>query len=138
MAFAICDAVHGNIDAAAQMYGWVDQLARQLGAEAGDRVPFEKYAKAAESLLKPSSAARAIDSGAKQIERVDLLVQQIGATFGLNNPVLNETVAIVDARLNLNRMEMLVSQVAQSNSRFSGTTHACTTAARFLVIVSVL
>ena len=58
----IFDAVHGNIDAAAQMYGWVDQLARQLGAEAGDRVPFEKYAKAAESLLKPSSAARAIDS----------------------------------------------------------------------------
>ena len=75
-------------------------------------MPFEKYAKAAESLLKPSSAARAIDSGAKQIERVDLLVQQIGATFGLNNPVLNETVAIVDARLNLNRMEMPVSQVA--------------------------
>ena len=108
----ICDAVHGDIDAAAQMYGWVDQLARQLGADAGDRVPFEKYAKAAESLLKPSSAARAIDSGAKQIERVDLLVQQIGAFFGLNNPLLNETVAIVDARLNLNRMEMPVSQVA--------------------------
>jgi len=75
-------------------------------------VPFEKYAKAAESLLKPSSAARAIDAGAKQIERVDLLVQQIGASLGLNNPVLNETVAIVNARLALNRTEMPVPQVA--------------------------
>jgi len=109
---AIRDAVHGDINAAAQMYSWVDQLARQLGADAADQVPFEKYAKAAESLLKPSSAARAIDAGAKQIERVDLLVQQIGASLGLNNPVLNETVAIVNARLALNRTEMPVPQVA--------------------------
>jgi hypothetical protein len=108
----IRDAVHGDIDAAAHMYGWVDQLARQLGADAADQVPFEKYAKAAESLLKPSSAARAIDAGAKQIERVDLLVQQIGASLGLNNPVLNETVAIVNARLALNRIKIPVSQVA--------------------------
>jgi hypothetical protein len=28
-------------------------------------VPFEKYAKAAQSLLKPSSAARAVASGAR-------------------------------------------------------------------------
>jgi hypothetical protein len=109
---AIRDAVHGDVDAAAHMYSWVDQLARQLGADAADQVPFEKYAKAAESLLKPSSAARAIDAGAKQIERVDLLVQQIGTSLGLNNPLLNETVTIVNARLALNRTEMPVSQVA--------------------------
>ena len=109
---AIRDVVHGDIDAAAHMYSWVDQLAHQLGADAADQVPFEKYAKAAESLLKPSSAARAIEAGAKQIERVDLLVQQIGTSLGLNNPLLNETVTIVNARLALNRTEMPVSQVA--------------------------
>ena len=42
-----------------------------------DQVPFEKYAKAAESLLKPSSAARAVASGAPFIERVDLLVKLV-------------------------------------------------------------
>jgi hypothetical protein len=48
-----------------------------LGADPEDQVPFEKYAKAAESLLKPSSAARAVASGAPFIERVDLLVKLI-------------------------------------------------------------
>ena len=48
-----------------------------LGADPNDLVPFEKYAKAALGLLKPSSAARAIDAGAPMIERVDLLVQLI-------------------------------------------------------------
>jgi hypothetical protein len=33
-------------------------------------VPFEKYAKAAESLQSPSSAARALAAGAPNIERV--------------------------------------------------------------------
>ena len=42
----IRDAVHGDIDASKQMYGWVDALARQLGADPADQVPFEKYANA--------------------------------------------------------------------------------------------
>ena len=84
------------------MYRWVDALARQLGADPADQVPFEKYANAATSLLKPSSAARAIDSGIDRIERVDRLVQIIGRGLGLQNQQLDEIVAIVDARLATN------------------------------------
>ena len=99
---AIRDAVHGDIDASSQMYAWVDALARQLGADAADQVPFEKYANAANSLLKPSSAARAIASGVANIERVDRLVQLIGKGLGLHNAELDQIVSIVDARLHAN------------------------------------
>ena len=98
----IREAVHGNFDASKQMYAWVDALARQLGANPADQVPFEKYAKAATSLLKPSSAARAIDSGVDRIERVDRLVQIIGRGLGMQNQQLDEIVTIVDARLSAN------------------------------------
>ena len=75
---------------------------RQLGADPSDQVPFEKYANAATGLLKPSSAARAIDAGVERIERVDRLVQMIGRGLGLYNEQLDEIVAIVDARLATN------------------------------------
>ena len=65
-------------------------------------MPFEKYANAATGLLKPSSAARAIDSGVDRIERVDRLVQMIGRGLGLQIKQLDEIVAIVDARLAAN------------------------------------
>ena len=99
---SIREAVHNDLDAASQMYGWVDSLARQLGADAGDQVPFEKYANAANGLLKPSSAARAIDSGVANIERVDRLVQMIGKGLGLQNAQLDRIVAIVNGRLEAN------------------------------------
>ena len=44
----------------------------------------------------PSSAARALFAGAPNIERVDRLVQTIAAQKGLRNPVVDETVALVD------------------------------------------
>ena len=66
-------------------------------------MPFEKYANAAQSLLRPSSAARALFAGAPNIERVDRLVQTIAAQKGMQNPVVDETVALVDARLEQNR-----------------------------------
>ena len=109
---AIRDAVHGDLAASADMYAWVDTLARALGADAADQVPFEKYANAASSLLKPSSAARAIDGGAKTIERVDLLVQRIAASIGMQNDLLDETVAIVNERLAANRSEAPFIKVA--------------------------
>ena len=99
---AIREAVHGDINASTQMYAWVDALARQLGADPADQVPFEKYANAARGLLKPSSAARAIDSGVDRIERVDRLVQMIGRGLGLQIQQLDEIVTIVDARLAAN------------------------------------
>ncbi len=100
---AIGDAVHGNLAESQEVYQFVDQLAQKLGADAADQVPFEKYANAAKSLLKPSSAARAIAAGSKEIERVDRLVMLIGAATGHELDSIKETVARVDARLDANR-----------------------------------
>ncbi|MEQ8665179.1 MAG: 2-dehydropantoate 2-reductase N-terminal domain-containing protein [Rhodospirillales bacterium] len=101
----IRDAVHGDLDASASIYHDVDAIARKMGAEADDQVPFEKYAKAAEGLLKPSSAARAIDSGATSIERVDKVVQLIGRAVGITNADIDRTVDTVDKRLVANAAE---------------------------------
>jgi len=66
-------------------------------------VPFEKYAAAANDLVRPSSAARALNNGAPNIERTDRLVQLIGAQYSMRNTVVDQTVALVDARLAANR-----------------------------------
>jgi len=99
---SIQDAVHGDLDFSRAIYAHVDHIAQTLGADAADQVPFEKYANAAMSLAKPSSAARAIASGAPMIERVDRLVQLVGRSLGLENPAIDEIVATVDAALDGN------------------------------------
>ncbi len=101
----ISEAVHGDPKASADMYAFVDQLAQKLGADPADQVPFEKYAKAANGLLKPSSAARAIDAGAIQIERVDKVVQAIASALGVSNPEVDRIVETVDQRLAANQLE---------------------------------
>ena len=95
----IRDAVHGDLSLSKSIYNHVDAIARKLGAEAEDQVPFEKYAKAAESLLKPSSAARAVASGAPFIERVDLLVKLISHQINMPNDEIDRTVQVVDQKL---------------------------------------
>ncbi|MGJ4881663.1 MULTISPECIES: ketopantoate reductase family protein [unclassified Bradyrhizobium] len=97
---AIRDAVHGNLAQSKSIYEHVDAIARKLGADPSDQVPFEKYAKAAESLLKPSSAARAVAAGAPFIERVDLLVKLISQQLGMPNAEIDQTVQTVDFKLN--------------------------------------
>ncbi len=73
--------------------------ARKLGADPADQVPFAKYAKAAESLLKPSSAACAVAAGAPFIERVDLLVKLISHQLGKPSAEIDRTVETVDQKL---------------------------------------
>ena len=102
-AIPIRDAVHGNIDKSKAVYEWVSRLCLGLGADPADLVPFDKYAKAAEGLVKPSSAARALFGGAAHIERVDCLVRQIARQRGLESDVLDEMVKFVDDRLVKNR-----------------------------------
>jgi hypothetical protein len=99
----IKDAVHGNVDESRQVYNWVWKLCNRLGARDDDMVPFEKYAKAAEGLGKPSSAARALFGGAAHIERVDCLVRRIARQQGLQSDTLDEIVTLVDDRLGKNR-----------------------------------
>ena len=100
---SIKDTVHGDLEASRAAYNWVVKLCTLLGADAKDLVPFEKYANAALSLASPSSAARALFGGAPNIERVDRLVQTIAKQKGMKLDVLDETVALVDARLEVNR-----------------------------------
>ncbi len=97
---SIRDAVHSDLKLSQSIYEHVDAVARRLGAEAQDQVPFEKYAKAAESLLTPSSAARAVAAGAPFIERVDLLVKLISHQLEAPNAEIDRTVQIVDQKLN--------------------------------------
>ena len=97
---SIKDAVHSDLKLSQSIYEHVDAVARRLGADAKDQVPFEKYAKAAESLLKPSSAARAVAAGAPFIERVDLLVKLISHQIGAPNAEIDRTVQTVDQKLN--------------------------------------
>jgi ketopantoate reductase len=100
---SIKEAVHTDLEQSRAVYEWVADLCRRMGAQAQDQVPFEKYANAALGLTKPSSAARALFAGAPNIERVDRVVQSVAKQHGLRNPVIDEIVALVDARLALNR-----------------------------------
>jgi hypothetical protein len=102
-AIPIRDAVHAEVDKSKAVYEWVSKLCQRLGADQEDLVPFDKYAKAAESLAKPSSAARALFGGAAHIERVDCLVRRIARQQGLQLDVLDEMVELVDDRLMKNR-----------------------------------
>jgi hypothetical protein len=99
----IKDAVHSDLEASRAIYDWVVKLCVSLGANEKDLVPFEKYAAAAQSLVTPSSAARAVAAGALNIERTDRLVKAIGEQKGMRSPRVDEIVAIVDARLEANR-----------------------------------
>jgi hypothetical protein len=100
---SIREAVHTDLKASRAVYDWVKDVCVRLGASPADLVPFEKYAKAAEGLSRPSSAARALYAGAPNIERVDRLVQTIAAQQGMRNATVDETVALVDAQLAGNR-----------------------------------
>jgi len=102
---SIRDAVYSDLDASRAVYDWVSDVCVKLGASRDDLVPFEKYAKAADILVKPSSAARALYAGAKNIERVDRLVQSLAAQKGMHSEVVDQIVALVDARLARNREE---------------------------------
>src|SRR5437667_12341865 len=102
-AIDIKDAVHRDLEASRAVYNFVIDLCVKLGANRDDLVPFEKYAAAAQSLTRPSSAARALNNGVPNIERADKLVQLIAAQKGLRNAVIDATVALVDARLEANR-----------------------------------
>ncbi len=101
---SIRDAVHSDIDLSREIYAAVESIVLKIGAQPDDLVPFEKYAAAAERLINPSSAARAIAAGAPMAERVDKLVQLIGRQHGITHPAIDHTVAVVNAKLARNRL----------------------------------
>jgi hypothetical protein len=97
------EAVHSDIETSRSVYNFVNDLCVKIGANPADLVPFEKYAAAAQSLIRPASAARALQNGMPNIERADKLVQLIAKQKGLNHPVIDAGVALVDKRLDANR-----------------------------------
>ena len=68
-------------------------------------MPFEKYARAAQSLRKPSSAARALIAGVPNIERVDRVVQAIARANGMQLDAVDAIVERVDAWLVRNQAQ---------------------------------
>ena len=100
---SIREAVHSDLEQSRAIYEWVSTLCRRMGAAEADQVPFEKYARAAEGLAKPSSAARALFAGAPNIERVDCVVKSIAASMNMQSDVVDEIVTLVDAKLEANR-----------------------------------
>jgi hypothetical protein len=97
------EAVWSDLDTSRSVYNFVFDLCVKLGAKPEDLVPFEKYAAAAQSLVRPASAARALQNGAPFIERADKLVQLIARQKGLSHPAIDAQVALVDSRLEANR-----------------------------------
>ena len=97
------EAVWSDIETSRSVYNFVNDLCVRLGADPKDLVPFEKYAAAAQSLVRPASAARALNNGMPYIERADKLVQLIARQKGLRHPVIDAIVALVDERLAANR-----------------------------------
>jgi hypothetical protein len=100
---AIKEAVRSDLEASRAVYAWVRELCVKIGADENDLVPFEKYANAANGLVKPSSAARALAAGAPNIERVDRLVKTIAAQQGMRSDVVDATVELVEGWLAKNR-----------------------------------
>jgi hypothetical protein len=99
------EAVHSDPETSRSVYNFVNDLCVKLGANPNDLVPFEKYAAAAQSLVRPASAARALNNGAPNVERPDKLVQLIARQKGLSHPVIDQIVALVDSRLEANRQK---------------------------------
>jgi hypothetical protein len=97
------EAVHSDIETSRSVYNFVFDLCVKLGASPSDLVPFAKYAAAAQSLVRPASAGRALQNGAPNIERADKLVQLIAKQNGLSHPAIDAQVALVDRRTEANR-----------------------------------
>ncbi len=100
---SIKEAVHGDVALSARIYQAVCDLCVKLGAAPEDMVPFQKYANAAENLIRPSSAARALAGGAGFIERLDKVVVALSKAEGIEIPTLADTAALVDQKLAANR-----------------------------------
>ncbi len=100
---SIRDAVHGDLELSREIYAVVEEIVQRIGGQREDLVPFDKYAAAAERLINPSSAARAIAAGAPLAERVDKLVQIVGRQHGISHPAIDRTVTLVDGKIEQNR-----------------------------------
>lgn len=99
----IADAVHADLPASRAIYDAVSGLVLQLGARPTDLVPFDAYARAAAQLTRPSSVARALQGGARAVERIDRLVLNLMRHYGRDDGPVAEITLLIDALLEANR-----------------------------------
>ncbi|MXO71878.1 hypothetical protein [Alteraurantiacibacter buctensis] len=99
----IAEAIHADLPASRALYDAVSDLVLRLGARPADLVPFDTYARAAAQLTRPSSIARALDSGAKEVERIDRLVLNLLRHHGRDVAPVAEISSLIDALLEANR-----------------------------------
>lgn len=99
----IADAIHADLPASRALYDAVSDLVLQLGARPADLVPFDTYARAAAQLTRPSSIARALASGAKEVERIDRLVLNLMRHYDRDDAQVAVISALIEARLEANR-----------------------------------
>ena len=102
---AIRDAVHSDLEASAEVYAWVrSALHVTMGADGGRtwcrsrNMPMRRAGWS--SRPRPPGRSMAV---LRYIERVDKMVQILGAQRDMRHPVVDETVRLVDAQLEKNR-----------------------------------
>jgi len=99
---SIADAVMSDLGASKRIYVCVTRLLSALGVPEEIVVPFEAYAKAAQSLVRPSSIARALEAKATAVERVDTLIVNLLKTEGLDTDEIGENCELIDRLLEAN------------------------------------
>jgi hypothetical protein len=99
----ISEAVFDDVAESREIYNAIYALARELGASENDLVEFDAYARAAASLTRPSSVARALAGGATAVERLDRLVANLSKLNGRQNEMVRRIVETVERRLDENR-----------------------------------
>jgi hypothetical protein len=103
------EAVYANLAESRSIYDFVIDLCVALGARREELVPFDKYAAAAKGLTRPASVARALNNGARNVERADKLVQLLASQKGMRHPAIDQIVELVDRRLAANRRQPSVA-----------------------------
>lgn len=99
----IADAVHADLPGSRALYKAVSDLVLRLGARPADLVPFDAYARAAAQLTRPSSIARALESGAVAVERIDRLVLNLLRHYNRDDAPVAKISLLIDALLEANR-----------------------------------
>jgi hypothetical protein len=109
-AIAIATVLSRDPEASRTLYECVNNSLIAIGAPVSVLVPFEAYLSAGQRLLRPSSLANAISAGARDVERIDLVVLELlRATSAPTTEIqmLERISDVIARRLAINRAAVL-------------------------------
>ena len=98
---SIKDAIAEDLEYSKKIYNSVLEFSINLGANQKDLIIFEKYLKRSSLLDAPSSVARAISNRNKDIERFDLLLNEISEQKNYEVIGLSEIIETINNRIKL-------------------------------------